>query len=253
MVKEFSTSSLTRSKLSVTAPRNRAMDTTPTLTASEVIDRVQTARTFAHQCEVEQIELAVQWALLHPCHDAYPAGWHDDRGLFETGDPLAGPGAPLGGPGLAEPATLGVRCEVQAFGERWSHADSVAGWDHGRMDSPAVTPPVSRLSMVGQLYVTTVGAVALLSLLAESPAWHVALVVLTLPLSLLALWIGYYGGLAVSLVTGTQAGELSWPVVVVWVAVWTMTAWLNAQVAQKVFRVGWRAVPARRLEEELDD
>jgi hypothetical protein len=121
------------------------------------------------------------------------------------------------------------------------------------MDSPAVTPPVSRLSTVGQLYVTTVGAVALLSLLAESPAWHVALVVLTLPLSLLALWIGYYGGLAVSLVTGTQAGELSWPVVVVWVAVWTMTAWLNAQVAQKVFRVGWRAVPARRLEEELDD
>ena len=29
------------------------------------------------------------------------------------------------------------------------------------MDSPAVTPPMSRLSAVGQLYVTTVGAVAL--------------------------------------------------------------------------------------------
>ena len=89
--------------------------------------------------------------------------------------------------------------------------------------------------------------------MAESSAWHVALVVLTLPLSLLALWVGYYSGLAVALVTGTNAGELSWPVVAVWVAVWTMTAWLNAQLAQKVLRVGWRAVPARRFEEDLED
>jgi hypothetical protein len=122
------------------------------------------------------------------------------------------------------------------------------------MDSPPVTPPISRLSAVGQLYVTTVGAVALLSLLAESAAWHVALVVLTLPLSLLALWVGYYAGLAVALVTGAPTDELSWPVAAVWVAVWTMTAWLNAQVAQKVFRVGWRAMPARRAEDvDLDD
>ena len=123
------------------------------------------------------------------------------------------------------------------------------------MDSPPVTtPPLSRLSAVGQLYVTTVGAVALLSIVAESPAWHVALIVLTLPLSLLALWVGYYGGLAVGFVTGAQANELSWPVVAVWVAVWTMTAWLNAQVAQKVLRVGWRAVPARKLHDgDLED
>lgn len=122
------------------------------------------------------------------------------------------------------------------------------------MDSPSVTPPVSRLSAVGQLYVTTVGAVALLSIVAESAAWHVALVILTLPLSLLALWVGYYGGLAVGLVTGARADELSWPVVVVWVAVWMMTAWLNAQLAQKVLRVGWRAMPARRFEDvDLDD
>ena len=119
----------------------------------------------------------------------------------------------------------------------------------GDMDSPSVTRPMSRLSAVGQLYVTTVGAVALLSIIAESPAYHVALIVLTLPLSLLALWVGYYGGLAVGFVTGTSAGELSWPVVLVWVAVWTMTAWLNAQVAQKVLRVGWRAVPARRVDD----
>ncbi len=124
----------------------------------------------------------------------------------------------------------------------------------GDMGSPSVTPPVSRLSAVGQLYVTTVGAVALLSLVADSAAWHVALVILTLPLSLLALWVGYYSGLAVGFVTGAQANELSWPVVAVWVAVWTMTAWLNAQVAQKVLRVGWRAVPARKFEDvDLDD
>ncbi|WP_155918643.1 hypothetical protein [Marmoricola sp. URHB0036] len=122
------------------------------------------------------------------------------------------------------------------------------------MSSPSVTPPVSRLSAVGQLYVTTVGALALLSLVADSAAWHVALVVLTLPLSLLALWVGYYSGLAVGFVTGAEANELSWPVVAVWVAVWTMTAWLNAQVAQKVLRVGWRAVPARKFEDvDLDD
>ena len=120
------------------------------------------------------------------------------------------------------------------------------------MDSPAVTPPVSRLSAIGQLYVTTVGAVALLSLYAESSAWHVVLVILALPLSLLGLWVGYYGGLAVGLVTGASADHLSWPVVVVWVAVWTMTAWLNAQLAQKVLRVGWRAMPARRFE-DVDD
>ncbi len=121
------------------------------------------------------------------------------------------------------------------------------------MDRPSASPPVGRLSGLGQLYVTTVGAVAFLSLVAESEAWHLALIVLALPLSLLALWVGYYSGLAVGLATGAHTGELSWPVVVVWVAVWTTTAWLNAQVAQKVRRVGWRAVPARRFEEDLED
>ena len=72
------------------------MDTTITLTPSEVIDRVQTARTDrARSASVEQLHLAVQWALLHPCHDEYPAGWEDDHGLFTAGAPLAGPGAPL--------------------------------------------------------------------------------------------------------------------------------------------------------------
>src|ERR1700748_2017389 len=71
------------------------MDTSTTLTTNQVIDRVQTARTFAHQCEVEQLHLAVHWALLHPCRNEQPAGWEDDHGLFDAGEPLAGPGAPL--------------------------------------------------------------------------------------------------------------------------------------------------------------
>src|SRR6476620_7824350 len=71
------------------------MDTTTTLTAAEVIDRVQAARTLAHQCELEQLQMAIQWALIHPCRDESPAGWEDDHGFFSAGAPLAGPGAPL--------------------------------------------------------------------------------------------------------------------------------------------------------------
>src|SRR6478752_2664481 len=71
------------------------MDTTVTLTPSEVIDRVQTARIKEHEGAVEQLHLAVHWALLHPCRDEFPAGWEDDHGLFTAGAPLAGPGAPL--------------------------------------------------------------------------------------------------------------------------------------------------------------
>src|SRR3954471_2818672 len=73
------------------------MDTT-TLAAAEVIDRVHAARTLAHQCEVEQVSLAVRWALLHPSRDEHPAGWEDDHGIFATDAsraPLAGAGAPL--------------------------------------------------------------------------------------------------------------------------------------------------------------
>jgi hypothetical protein len=71
------------------------MDAHSDLTASEVIDRVQTARIKEHEGAVEQLHLAVHWALLHPCRDEFPAGWEDDHGLFSAGAPLAGPGAPL--------------------------------------------------------------------------------------------------------------------------------------------------------------
>jgi hypothetical protein len=70
------------------------MDSTPTLTASQVIDAVREARSDEHEAGVRQVELAVQWALLHPCRDEFPAGW-EDAGPFDPVEPLAGVGAPL--------------------------------------------------------------------------------------------------------------------------------------------------------------
>ena len=74
------------------------METTSTLgtlTAAEVIDGVRAAREDEHAAALRQIQLAVKWALLHPCsEDSYPAGWgwttlHEDGVI-----PLAGPGTP---------------------------------------------------------------------------------------------------------------------------------------------------------------
>ena len=51
------------------------MDTTSTLTATEVIDRVRDRPHHRPPVRaVEQLQLAVHWALLHPCpDDEYPA------------------------------------------------------------------------------------------------------------------------------------------------------------------------------------
>ena len=125
----------------------------------------------------------------------------------------------------------------------------MVGMTRGR----ATTLTGARLSGVGQLYVTTVGAVAVLTLISEWHMWYVALLVLALPLSLLALWVGFYAGLAVGFAAGTDPGEVSWPLVVVWVGVWTMTAWINAQMLQKVLRHGWRTIAARPRAEPDDD
>ena len=67
----------------------------PTLTPTEVIDRVRAARKADQQAAVEQLELALEWARLHPCPaNETPAHWGEadlhDEGLV----PLAGPGAP---------------------------------------------------------------------------------------------------------------------------------------------------------------
>ena len=120
-------------------------------------------------------------------------------------------------------------------------------------EGPAATLPRMRLSGVGQLYVTTVGAMAVLTLIEGSAAWYVALVVLALPLSLLALWVAFYAGLAVGFAVGTTVGEFSWPAAIVWVLVWTATAWINAQMLQRVLRSGWRTIAPRPFETREDD
>jgi hypothetical protein len=124
----------------------------------------------------------------------------------------------------------------------------------GRMeDGAATTVPPLRLSGVGQLYVTTVGAVALLTMVEGSHVWYIVLVVLALPLSLLALWVGFYASMAVGFALGYEPAQVMWPVVVVWVAVWTMTAWVNAQIGQKVRRSGWAAIAPRPFVDRDDD
>lgn len=109
-----------------------------------------------------------------------------------------------------------------------------------------------RLSGVSQLYVTTVGAMAVLTVLEGSHAWYVTLIVLALPLSLLALWVGFYAGLAVGFAVGADVSQISWPMAVVWVSVWTTTAWVNAQLGQKVLRRGWATI-APRPPDEVED
>jgi len=120
------------------------------------------------------------------------------------------------------------------------------------VEDQSATLPLGRLSGFGQLYVTTVGAVAVLSLIAESHAWYVVLVVLTLPLSLVALWVSFYAGLAVGFAVGADPAAFSWPVALVLVAVWTMTAWINVQLCQRVLRQGWAAMPPRPQEVDED-
>ena len=113
----------------------------------------------------------------------------------------------------------------------------------GRMDdgTPAtpVALPVVRLSSAGQTYVVVVALLAALSTLAEGRVWYVALVVLTLPLTPVALWVGFYAAVAVGAVVGTGPEAHSWLVSLVWVLVWSLTAWLNARMVEKVLLRGW--------------
>jgi hypothetical protein len=102
-----------------------------------------------------------------------------------------------------------------------------------------------RLSVLGQTYVAMVVVVAAITTVAHDPVWYVALVALSLPLSLLALWVGFYAGLAVGFALGHDPTHYPWAVAVVWVAVWGATAWLNARVAEKVVRRGWEALRVR--------
>jgi hypothetical protein len=116
------------------------------------------------------------------------------------------------------------------------------------MDDGAVTPgsaetptalPVVRLSSAGQTYVAVVAILAALSTMADGRSWYVALVLLTLPLTPVALWVGFYAALATGALVGHGPDATSWPVSAVWVLVWSMTAWLNARMLEKVLRRGW--------------
>ena len=64
----------------------------------EVLDGLAASRRLAHQAAVAEVELAVQWAHLHPCPiDESPAGWDVGDQPTLAGDTLvtlAGPGAP---------------------------------------------------------------------------------------------------------------------------------------------------------------
>ena len=71
------------------------MATATNLTPTEVIDRARSARRAAQAAAVEELEMALEWALLHPCQaNETPAHWGvadlHDEGLV----PLAGVGAP---------------------------------------------------------------------------------------------------------------------------------------------------------------
>lgn len=99
-----------------------------------------------------------------------------------------------------------------------------------------------RLSAFGQTYVASVAVLALITTLADSVVWFAALALLTIPLSLLAVWVVFYAGLAVGFVAGHGQESYPWAVALVWVLVWAMTAWLNAHIAEKIVRRGWDAL-----------
>lgn len=121
------------------------------------------------------------------------------------------------------------------------------------MDARSTALLPTRLPGAGQLYVSTVGALALMGEVTGDQRWYVAFVVLTLPLSLVALWVSFYAGLAVGMLVGLDPGHVSWPVTLVSVAVWTTTAWVNAQLARKVWHRGWAAVAPRPWRDDSED
>ena len=71
------------------------MATASTLTPTEVIERVLAARESEHEAAVQQLELTLEWARLHPCKEGEaPAEWGDGHLFDESISSLAGPGAP---------------------------------------------------------------------------------------------------------------------------------------------------------------
>ena len=119
------------------------------------------------------------------------------------------------------------------------------------MEQTAAVP--ARLSLRGQTYVVAVALAATAAFVVDSQVAWVVLLVLTLPLSLLAMWVGFYAALAVGVLAGHGPDAVSWPVGVAWVAVWTTTGWINARMAEKVLRRGWDALRTGPRSEVDDD
>jgi len=87
------------------------MDTTSILTPTEVIDRARAARDLAQAAAVEELQLALAWAHLHPCPAGETAaGWGEADLHGEQIVPLAGPGAPL--VGEFAPADLAAALDI---------------------------------------------------------------------------------------------------------------------------------------------
>lgn len=110
-----------------------------------------------------------------------------------------------------------------------------------------------RLSLPAQTYVVTVALVATVTVTVDSELAWWALVVLGLPLSLVAMWVGFYAGLAVGFVLGQGLEAVSFPVGLTWVAVWTATAWINARLVEKLRRRGWNALRVNPPRKDEDD
>jgi hypothetical protein len=129
------------------------MDTTPPLTPTEVIDRVRSARATEQAAAFEQLELALEWALLHPCPaHATPAHWGDLPLHGEDLTPLAGPGAPW----VAEfaPADLGAALGISLGAARALIGDALElTYRLPRLRDLAATGrvPVWRARMVARL------------------------------------------------------------------------------------------------------
>ena len=100
------------------------MNRSPILTRGEVIDRARAARQAAQAAAVEELEMTLTWARLHPCPAGeVPAHWGEVDLHGEGLVALAGPGAPL----VAEfaPLELGAALAISHETARQLVADAL--------------------------------------------------------------------------------------------------------------------------------
>src|ERR1700712_705169 len=74
------------------------MSTPPAATSTGLVDRIRLARAAERSAALEQVELAIEWARLHPCAEGEQAAHWGDRDLYDECTLLiAGEGAPTVG------------------------------------------------------------------------------------------------------------------------------------------------------------